>query len=124
MKNNGIKKFVNAHKKEIAVAAVAGTIGVVSGFIGCKVGVSRKYGDLIEEVSKFESPDTGRDLDKWIAGLLGRTDGGVYTLIVHDDVTKTAGEALTDWSLSELTGIVNPDDRISGLMVCTIRNET
>lgn len=124
-KMNKVKGFVKNHKKEIAIAAVAGTVGAVGGFIGCKRSFLKEYGDLIKVVSDFgNDANSGKSFKQSLTNFLFDTTGNVHPIIPINGVTKTIGDTFSEELVDTLVTYhgFDPGTKISGVMVGTLRD--
>ena len=119
MKN--VVEYAKTHKKEIATAAIVGTIGVASGIIGHKMYIHQNHKELSSIISQFgDNIGDGTSMSQTLTRFLDKTTGCVHPMIPRDDVNKTISDMLSPYAVEILVDAgVDPNKRISGIIVGT-----
>lgn len=116
-KQNKIVEFIKEYKKEVAIAGVAGAVGVAVGLIGYKRYIFKNYGELIEAVRrlKYSDLDDGVTAAQHLAWILKDTNS-MYWRIPQE--TMTLSDVLSESALEKMKELGDtPDMAIAGFMV-------
>jgi hypothetical protein len=124
MDKKKVVNFIKTHKKEIAVATIAGVVGTTAGILGYKWYTSKNYGKLFKLFSEFGSNSDGIPIAQTVAEFLDDATLSIQPVVPY--TSRTIRDSFSDEVISVFTehGFDVDTTAISGMLVGLKKVET